>query len=386
MRNKSILFLDQYSNLSGGQKVLFNIVSYLCNENNNCKVILPEPGPLSIKLENIKANCIYFPMGYYSIGKKSFLESLTYLLRLPLLVILLCNYLRKEKVDLVYANGARTFPWATIACSLTNTPLVWHIHSIFSKGINKTICSYFGKFNCIKRIIAVSAITAAPFKELASKIDIIHNGVTIPSETGKSYLLKKEFGISDNELLIGCAGMLEEWKNQEDLIRAASICLSRHKNIRFFIIGDSLFKNGSAKQYKNKLVKLNNELNLKDKLIFTGFRSNINDIMNSLDILVICSKEPDPCPMVSLEAASLGLAIVSSNLGGVTEIFKDNEDILFYAPGDSFNLANKLNELIQNKELIQRLGANAKLKILKLYNLNVFLAKINSSLSKAYNV
>jgi len=259
------------------------------------------------------------------------------------------------------------------------------MHSIFSKGLNKIICSYFGKYNCVKKIIAVSTITAEPFKSLADKIEIIQNGVTIPVETNKNYVLRKEYAIKDNELLIGCVGMLEEWKNQEDLIRAAVLCVPKHKDIRFFIIGDALYSDKSKVGYKNKLLKLSNELNLKDKVIFTGFRSDIRDAMSSLDILVISSKEPDPCPMVGLEAASLSIAIISSNLGGMTEIFKDGEDILFYTSGNYFDLSDKLEKLIENKELINKLGFNAKLKVSKEYTLEIFLAKINNSISKTFD-
>jgi len=47
-------------------------------------------------------------------------------------------------VALVYANGARTFPWATLACAALKIPLIWHVHSIFNKGMVKEICLFFG--------------------------------------------------------------------------------------------------------------------------------------------------------------------------------------------------------------------------------------------------
>ncbi len=324
---KTILFLDQYSGLQGGQKVLLNIIHAFSKKGYHCIVVLPEKGLLSEKIEQLGIGLKFFTIGYYTISQKSFFDFLKYALRLPILVFLLTNLIKRRKIGIVYANGARTFAWATIACLITKTPLFWHIHSIFDKGLSRKTCLFFGKFPTVKRIFAVSKAAANPLDRQNAKIEIDYNAVPIVSPPSKEInLLKKEHNLSRDVFLSGNIGILEEWKNQEDLIHAAGIIKeSGRKDMHFFIIGDSLYKNGLSGQYKIKLKQMVKDLHLEDEVTFTGFRNDIYDVMHSLDILVICSKKPDPCPLVSLEAASLGVAIISTDFGGVKEIFKENE-------------------------------------------------------------
>ncbi len=378
MLKKPIIFIDQYSGLSGGQKVLLNIVSHLTKSEYACTVILPEKGQLTKEFEKISVKCQYLPMGYYSIGRKNIIETIVYLLRLPILTIMLYNIIRKTKASLVYANGARSFSWATLACSFSKTPLIWHLHSIFSKGINKTTCNIFAKFVCVKKIVAVSKETAAVFEKFPHKTEVIYNGVEIPVTPPRNNLLRETYSLPKTDVLVGTIGILEEWKNQEDLIRAAKLLTEREKlPVKFFIIGESLYNKPKQQWYKEKLKKIQLELGLKNKVIFTGFRRDIVEIMGSLDMLVICSKEPDPCPMVSLEAGSLGLAIISSNLGGVKEMFEENTEVVFYTPGNPEALSEKLSSLIKNCSLMHKLGDTLRLKITKEYTAASFLNKIS---------
>ncbi len=383
---KAILFLDQYSGLSGGQKVLLNIIQAFSKEGYKRITILPEKGLLSQKLEQLEIETIFFPIGSYSITQKNLFDFLNYSLRLPILVFLLIDLIIRKKIDVVYANGARTFIWATLACVVTKRPIFWHIHSIFENGLARKICVFFGKFQVVKKIFIVSKIAAEPLDELNLKLEVIYNAVQIPSPSKDFNLLKKEYGLLKDDFLVGNIGILEEWKNQEDLIRSARLIKdSGKKNIYFFIIGDSLYKECHKQKYKNRLKKMVSDMDLEKEVIFTGFRNDINEVMNSLDALVICSKKPDPCPLVSLEAASLGVAMISTDFGGVREIFKENEEVLFYKPGDFKNLANKIVYLFENRQFLQNIGQQAHLKVNKEYNLDNFLKRIINTVNNLTN-
>ena len=109
MFKQPIIFIDQYSGLSGGQRVLLQIVNQITKLGYSCIVILPEKGPLTMELEGIGVRCLYLPMGHYSIGQKNIIEMIIYLLRLPRLTIRLYNIIRRSNASLVYANGARSF-------------------------------------------------------------------------------------------------------------------------------------------------------------------------------------------------------------------------------------------------------------------------------------
>lgn len=383
---RTILFLDQYPGLSGGQKVLLNIIEAFSKQGFRCLAALPEPGLLSQRLELCQVKSVFFPMGYYSITQKNIGDFISYMFRLPLLMYLLFKTIEKENINIVYANGARTFVWATIICKMTKIPLFWHMHSIFDKGIAKKSCVFFGNFSIVKKIFAVSNAVALPLSELKPKIEIVYNAVPKLSPNSNANLLKKEYGLKEDDFLVGNIAVLEEWKNQEDLIRAAKLIKDAAKKaVYFFIIGDSLYKESSKQTYKNKLKSISKDMDLEKEVIFTGFRNDIDNIMQSLDVLVICSKQPDPCPLVSIEAASLARAIISTDKGGTKEIFKENEEALFYTAGDFKTLADKLIYLFENRQIAQSLGQKANSKINREHNLGIFLKKITNAVNKAIN-
>ncbi|TBR14973.1 glycosyltransferase family 1 protein [bacterium] len=373
MRNQNILFLDQYSGLSGGQKVLLDIIKSLSKKGWFCTVVLPGKGLLLEKIEALGGKCVIFPIGKYGIGKKSLLDILNYAFKIPALTFMLVGLIKKNNPDVVYANGARTFAWATLACTITKKPLLWHVHSIFEKGINQKICLFFGRFNIVKKIIAVSRAAALGLNKLSGKIEIIYNAVEEFNPDQRINILKDTYKIPADALLVGNAGILEEWKNQEDLVRAARIIQEKAiENIYFFLIGDSVYKDN----YRNMLIKMIQNADLEKRVIFTGFRKDINQVMSSLDILVINSKTPDPCPLVSLEAASLGLAIISTDFGGTKEIFSENKEAIFYKAGDYHCLAEKIVYLNSHREEIHALGKQARLKVREKHNLNKYLKRI----------
>lgn len=386
MPKKTILFLDQYSGLSGGQRVLLNITQAFSKEGYRCIVVLPEAGLLSQKLELCQVKSIFLPVGYYSIATKNGWDFLNYIFRLPILIYLLIKLIKKEKIGLVYANGARTFAWATLACKITKIPLFWHVHSIFDKVVAKQTCIFFGKFPIVKKIFAVSNAAAKPLSELKPKIEIIYNAVERLSPDSDVNLLKKEYGLREEDFLVGNIAVLEEWKNQEDLIRAAKLIKDAGgKGIYFFIVGDSLYKESSKQIYKNKLKNLTKDMDLEKEVIFTGFRNDINNLMPSFDVLVICSKQPDPCPLVSIEAASLARVIISTDHGGTKEIFRENEEALFYTSGDFKALADKLIYLSENPRIAQSLGQKANSKINREHKLDIFLKKITDAVNRLIN-
>jgi len=383
MPKSSILFLDQYSGISGGQKVLLNIIQGFSKKGYRCLAALPERGLLSQNLEQSGIECKFFPIGYYSITQKNLFDFINYAARLPFLVFLLIKLIKKQKINVVYANGSRTFIWATIACSIAGVPLIWHIHSIFKEGLAKKICSYFGKLGVVKKIFAVSNAARDSLNELKPKLQVIYNAVADVLASTDIRLLKREYNLEEDNFLVGNIGILEEWKNQEDLIRAARLIKEAgKKGIYFFLIGDSLYKKRGRQQYKNKLKNMVSVMGLEKEVIFSGFRNDIYEIINSLNMLIISSRDPDPCPMVSLEAASFGLAIISTDFGGVKEMFKENEEVLFYKAGDFKGLAEKIIYLFENRDILRSIGQRARLRVQKEHNLDNFLEEIITAVDK----
>jgi phenylacetate-CoA ligase len=69
----------------------------------------------------------------------------------------------------------------------------------------------------------------------------------------------------------------------------------------------------------------------------------------------------DNFPMVFLEAGASGLPVITTNVGGIPHILKDNENALFIPPGNPDALAEKIIQLIENPYLVERLSTSIRL-------------------------
>lgn len=374
---RKILFLEQYATISGGQKVLLSIIDGL-KGNYEFSVMLPKTGALTDELKKRNISYRKLPVGYYSLGKKNAWDFLNYIIRLPYLIFKLCLIIDKEKPDLIYANAARTFVFATIAATIKKIPLVWHVHSIFDKGISRRLCNCFGRNHIVKKVIAVSDAAKLPLTALWPKTKIMYNAIDekVYHPDARIGQVRKRLNITD-EILISMVGLLVEWKCVDDFIRAAQIVTESFPKIKFLIVGDVLH-DGKGKRYKQYLLDMVQDFGLGKNIIFTGFRNDVPVIMREVDIFVLASKQPDPCPTSLLQAMASGPAVIATNFGGPAEIIKDGADGLLYSACDYHELSEKMLELIENSEKRKQLAASAQQKIKEHYNYNDYMSDIKN--------
>jgi len=152
-------------------------------------------------------------------------------------------------------------------------------------------------FEYFDHVIGVSHEVLKNLKNLHQSV--VYNGIELTSkEKDPKYLA--QFGIKD-EFVICAVGRLESVKNFPLLIRAA-----KNLDVKLLIVGE-----GSEKK---KLQKLVQDLSLKDKVVFTGFRKDVPDILVNSDICVI-SSDREGFSYVMAESLLLGIPIISTNVG-----------------------------------------------------------------------
>ena len=153
-----------------------------------------------------------------------------------------------------------------------------------------------------------------------------------------------------NKTTITYIGALEKIKGPDILIKS----FSKTNNSQLLIVGS-----GSE---ENNLKELTKQLNIKDRVIFTG---NLNPkyipyIYSKSDIIVLPTRWPEPFSRIVLESTFFGKPLIASNLGGNPEGIKDNGFLV----NNSKELTEKLNLLIKDKKLREKMGKNAR----KLYD------------------
>jgi glycosyltransferase involved in cell wall biosynthesis len=89
-----------------------------------------------------------------------------------------------------------------------------------------------------------------------------------------------------------------------------------------------------------------------------------------MDVVVHSSIEPEPFGMVNLEAMYMKKPVVSTNIGGPTEIFSDGEDGILIEPGNPALLAQKISVLLNDPELRSRMGQKANEAVISRFNIS----------------
>ena len=169
-------------------------------------------------------------------------------------------------------------------------------------------------------------------------------------ETGRSREeMRAEFGLNEDDKFIISVGELDDNKNHATVIKA--LAMLEHNNFKYLVCG--------VGPNKEILTKMAADAGLSDKVILTGYRSDIPDILPAADLFVFPSFH-EGLPVSALEAMACGLPLICSNIRGNVDIVKDGENGFLFEPQDYLSLAIAIERLIGNQELAESFGEKNK--------------------------
>ncbi len=191
----------------------------------------------------------------------------------------------------------------------------------------------------------------------SKKITLIRNGIDFQSfQPGDSKESKRSLGLKDDQPIMLSIGSLNKTKNHALLINTFAEIATSKNSWHLYIIGE-----GEQQQSLEKQIA---DLKLKEKVTLLGLLApdSISQWLKAADIFVHPSQN-EGTPNVLLEAMASGLPVVASKVGGIPELIQDNTEGLLFESGSKKELKEKLNRLIQNKQLQKVLAENAPKKI-----------------------
>ena len=281
----------------------------------------------------------------------------------------LIKLLKKGHYDIVHTHTTKTGILGRIAARVNKVPIIIHgLHGSAFKAFNSRILNWAliffekltGKFT--DAYISVSEILSKKYIEEGigkeAKYFTVHSGMDLD----KFYNVRKrivrevklsELSIDSKSFVIGNVGRLEAVKGHKYLIDAFKKINEERQLIplKLLIIGDGA--------EKDNLENYTKELNLEGKVIFAGYRKNIEELMALMDIFVLTSLR-EGLPRVLVQAAAVGIPSIAFNVDGVSEIIKDNYNGFLVRPRDVGQLTNRIIKYVDNKELIELHGKNGR--------------------------
>jgi glycosyltransferase involved in cell wall biosynthesis len=267
----------------------------------------------------------------------------------------LARILRRERIVLVHLNNSitRNHPWM-IAASLAGIPCITHERGINEKFDQsaRLLARRLGAVVCISKAVAENFVTRG-LGDLP--LVTIHNGLD-PAEmrvTRDTAEIRDELRVSPSARLIGIVGNIKPWKGQELVLRAMAQLRDEFPDVVCLLIGDSP---EGDEQYRREIQDTIDRRGLVDRVVVTGFRSDVANYVNALEIQVHASVLPEPFGRVLLEAMALGKPLVASNAGGVPEIVIHGTTGLLFEPGNADALAGCLRQLLSDPPSARAFG------------------------------
>jgi glycosyltransferase involved in cell wall biosynthesis len=267
--------------------------------------------------------------------------------------------LRDEKIDLVHAHGTRAHSNTLWAARRLGLPIVYTVHGWSfhpdQAPLARRTCQLTEKLlmSQADATICVSDSNFRDGREFAgmARAQVIKNGINLQrfNPSLHTYNVRAELGIGRDVLLVGYIARITAQKDPFTLLRAVAL-LPPALKVKFLLVG-----NGDLKAEAQELART---LKIGDKVLFTGFRQDMPDVLQALDIYCLPSLW-EGLPIGVLEAMAMGKPVVASNIEATREIIEHDVNGLLVPPQDPVQLAAALLHLAASSELRRTLGARA---------------------------
>lgn len=211
-------------------------------------------------------------------------------------------------------------------------------------------------------LIAVSHATKAEMVVAgvpAALVSVIHNGIETEAWSRSQVMgdLREEFGAKQAFPVIGYVGRIMPEKDLQTWLRAVAIVARRYPRARFILVGEG--SDGSTQQ---ELQHLAEELGIAKMIFFPGYRDKLLPIYASFDIFMMSSQR-EGLPNSILEAMSMGLPVVTTDVAGAKELVVDDLTGFVRSQGDVEGLAQALLMCAENEDLRVRMGIAGRKRV-----------------------
>ncbi|RPJ09176.1 MAG: glycosyltransferase [Spirochaetaceae bacterium] len=218
------------------------------------------------------------------------------------------------------------------------------------------------------RMIATEVLKKASWITSVSGVSLKKADVIVPIAHKSSFISNSIAGAFDgewrlfakNRRIVGTAANFRVKKNIPLLVSAYSDVDKTLRN-RLLLVGDFVDYNAIETGRKNEFLALLQELSISDECLITGYMDNnkVAEYLKSMHVFVL-SSDHEGLPNSIIEAATLGVPIVSTAVDGVLDIMEDGKTGLLVPPGDRAALGRAIARVLSDDELAMKLSAGAR--------------------------
>jgi glycosyltransferase involved in cell wall biosynthesis len=284
----------------------------------------------------------------------------------------LLTLLREERIDILHAHKFGSNVWASILGSLAGTPVVIaHEHTWSFEG--QPVRKLLDRRLIAPRVAAFLTVSREDTRRMIEvekihpdKLIMVPNGIdALPPASGRN--IREELGIQPEAPVIGTVCTLRPQKALDVLIRAAADLSRSWRELRVLIVGGGPQRAG--------LEALIGELGLEGVVMILGFRPDVPDLLQAVDVAV-CSSDFEGTPLSILEYMDAGLPVVATRVGGIPDVIDDGVEGLLVEPRDQVRLAASIDALLRDRPRAEQMGRRGRERRRKEFDIGVTVRRI----------
>jgi len=285
----------------------------------------------------------------------------------------LVSLLRKEDIHIVHAHFIKPLIFARLAARMVGTPVViFKAHGLFydtrGASILKRMAYVYG--NRIAERIRPTDCIIAPSRDTLEYIlgrfprlssdqgQVIYDGADL-STFEDVHTDTDPFGKGSGECLVGVVARLTYEKSVDRFIRCIPYVLEKSRMVRFVVVGDG--------PLELDLKRLARDLGVYDRVWFTGYRDDVQNIMNGLDVVVIPSQR-ESGPLVLWEAMALGKPVIAAPVGAIPEVIRNRNIGILLDAVEEKGIADAIVYMVQNESVRLDMGECGRQMTMRRYN------------------
>ena len=178
------------------------------------------------------------------------------------------------------------------------------------------------------------------------KIHVIYNGVETKRFSGPFLKnLRTEFGIPRKNYIFGFVGQLDKRKGIDTLLESFSVLSQKNNQTTLLVVGEG--------KLRSELEKLAGQC--RGQVIFTGFRDDIDDVMKTIDALVLPSLW-EGFGIVLIEAMAASKPVITTSVSNMPEIIRDGREGYLIPPSDAECLQKAMTKLFRHPAQGRKMG------------------------------
>lgn len=335
MRTTIGYLLGTHEDWGGASRALLNFVRLIDKDRFRPIVLVTKRGPLVDRLESARVECLVWATHDRGANLPRYASEIWRAVKL----------FRQHALQLLHINYG-TIGWKpaeVLAARLLRIPIVNHLHVTIERP------SSFIRYS--SAVVAVSRYVADHSESLGAPKCVIRN-ISDLKRFGRATSLRRELGYAESDVIVTFLGQMIQVKGLEMFIEVATRI--DDPRARFILAGPLRNTQGA---YTEAEVR---ELAARDPRIrYLGYRTDVENIYATSDVIVMPSQWEEPCAMVLLEAAAAGKPVVATATGGTAEILRHGETGYLVERHDVEGMTECVARLINDSALRRRLSEAA---------------------------